>query len=173
MEAPIRRIASFGAAALAVGLAVAACAPVRSSADPFAEAGGGDRPRGDARPYRVRLEVVCEYCAITYSIAGRITSTTASSPIWRWTLDRYPRYPEAIRLTANGRVERVRIYVNAEVAASAERRLGDENVTLQVETVIPPPERPEPDSLGVEGPSEPGGSGASAREPGKRLLTRP
>ncbi|HUF74996.1 MAG TPA: hypothetical protein VMM35_01900 [Longimicrobiales bacterium] len=146
----------FQSVATSLVLVLAACAPARSSADPFAEAGSADRPRSDARPYRVRLEVVCEYCAITYSVAGRITSAGATTPIWRWTLDRYPRFPEMIRLSASGRVERVRIYVNGAVAASASSELGDDNATLEVETVIPPPpEAPEPDSLGAEGRPKP------------------
>jgi hypothetical protein len=104
------------------------------------------------RPYRVRLEVVCDRCAITYAVAARITSAAANAPIWRATFVRYPRFPEAIRLTASGNVERIRIYVNGQLAASRERETGGGHVVLQAETVIPlPAEGPVPDTLGLEG----------------------
>ena len=140
------------AAVVVLALTVPGCAPVRSSSDPFAGEGGAERRRTDARPYRVRLEVVCDECVVTYSFAGQTTSVGTLSPIWKYTVDRYPRFAEAIRLHASGQVSAARIYVNGELAASADARVGDDHSFLQVDAVIPPPQEPsEADSLGSEG----------------------
>lgn len=120
-------VRAAAAAAALLALASTACAPIPSSSDPFADAGGAERRGADERLYRVRLEVACEGCMVTYSVAGRATSEPATTPIWRRSLDRNPRFPEAIRLVASGNVARVRIYVNGEVAASAESGPGDDN----------------------------------------------
>jgi hypothetical protein len=122
---------------ISLAVLLAACAVTPSVEDPFA--GGGDSRRSGTRPYRVRLEVVCNQCAITYSVAGRIQSAGAVAPVWRQSFDRYPRFPEAIRLTASGDVDRIRIYVNGAIVASDESDVGDVHAVLQAETVIPPP----------------------------------
>lgn len=157
---------TLAAAAVTLVAALPACAPVRSAADPFAEAGDEGGAPGNARIHRVRLEVVCEQCAVSYSVAGRSTSAGAISSIWRHTLNRYPAFPEAIRLQASGRVSRIRIYVNGDLAASAESTLGADNVVLQAETVIPlPAEPPKPDSLDAEGPDREAVSRRASRSP--------
>jgi hypothetical protein len=135
-----------------VGLAVllSACAVTTRSGDPFAEAGNTQRASG--RLYRVRLEAVCAGCTVTYSFAARATSVVPATPVWRATFDRYPRFPEAVRLSASGEVESVRIYVDGELVASQERRAAAAYATLSVEAVVPPDAPPpEPDTLDVEG----------------------
>lgn len=132
----------------ALMLCLSACAVSGTSDDPFS---GSATQRPTGRPYRVRLDVVCGGCSINYSIAARATSIVSTSPVWRATFDRYPRFPEAIRLTATGEVEAVRIYVNGALVASQERRPAATYVTLSVETVVPPPATTPQDTLEIEG----------------------
>ena len=140
-----------GARAAALAVLLAGCAVTPNAEDPFAAGGDAGVSRPGERPYRVRLEVVCNYCAITDSVAGRIQSAGATTPVWRQTFDRYPRFPEAIRLTASGDVDRIRIYVNGDLAAFEESNVGDAHVVLQAETVIPTPtDAPVPDSSSTE-----------------------
>jgi len=136
-----------------LALLASACAVQSRSGDPFADVGGGQRaaPSG-GRPYRVRLEAICGRCSVMYSIAARVTSVVPTTPVRRATFDRYPRFPEAIRLSATGDVEAVRIYVNGDLVASQERRTAGTYVAFSVETVIPPEvAEPEPDTIDVEG----------------------
>ena len=149
------RLGRSGFRRLAASLiCLSACALPGRPDDPFAAAGEAQRP--SSRAYRVRLEVLCGGCTITYSIAARILSSTSDGPIWRMTFDRYPRFPEAIRLSASGEVESARIYVDGEVVASQERRPAGSYGTLTVEAVVPPPSaEPPADTLDVEGVSAP------------------
>jgi hypothetical protein len=147
-----------GSIVLLVALAASACAVTTRSGDPFADAGGRQRAErpGGGRLFRVRLEAVCNGCTVTYSIAARVNSVVALSPVWQATFDRYPRFPETIRLSASGDVEAVRIYVNGERVAVQERRAAATYVTLSVETVVPPDgAEPQPDTLEIEGGSTP------------------
>lgn len=139
-------IASSGARSVALTVLLAACAVTPSAEDPFAAAGDSG-VRGD-RLYVVRLEVTCDECTITYAVAGGSRSLRAFNPGWFLTLRRFPRFPERIRLSADGSVRRVRILVDGDVVASAEADSGGP-LPLAVESVIPPPPQPPaPDSLG-------------------------
>jgi len=139
---------------VALAACFAACATQSRSGDPFADAPERTRPSG--RPQRVRLEVVCRDCTITYTIVARTTSAVARSPVWRVTFDRYPRFPEALRLSASGYVEAVRIYVNGELVASRERRAAETYTTLAVEAVVPTEaDQPVPDTVRAEGAAPP------------------
>jgi hypothetical protein len=130
---------------LAAATFLAACALTPSPDDPFAASSGGRRAD---RRYRVRLEVVCNRCAVTYFLDGRIESASPDRPLWRATFDLYPRFTEAIRLTASGQVDRVRIYVDGALVASRASRMGDDNVVLEVEATVPPQQgAPVPDTL--------------------------
>jgi hypothetical protein len=137
--------------ASAVALGVTGCAIQSPSADPFA--GAAATPDRLGRHHRVTLEVLCEQeCAITYSFAGRAESLTWNASIWRRSFNLYPRFVQAIRLTASGQVERVRIYVGGDIVAEDERGPATFNTTLTAETVIPsPPPPPVPDTVNLEG----------------------
>jgi hypothetical protein len=138
---------------LLITLAASGCVSSSRSGDPFADAADSQRAElSGGRLYRVRLEVVCGGCTVTYSIAARMSSAVPATPVWRATYDRYPRFPEAIRLSATGEVEAVRIFVNGDLVAFQERRAAGTYGTLSVETVVPPETaEPEPDTLDVEG----------------------
>ncbi len=127
---------------LVVPLALAACAPGRAGGDPFA---GGSSSEARNRPaVRVGLEVVCDQCWVSYSTGSEAGSTKASpaNQVWSLRLVRYPISLETVRLSATAdrsAVERVRIFVNGELVASAENRGGDPRETLCAAVVIPRP----------------------------------
>ncbi len=127
---------------LVVPLALVACAPGRGAGDPFAagsSSGAANRPA-----VRVGLEVVCDQCWVSYSTGSEAGSTKASAAnqVWSLRLVRYPISLETVHLSATGdrsAVERVRIFVNGELAASVENSAADPRGTLCAAVVIPRP----------------------------------
>ena len=126
---------------LILPVALAACAS-GPAGDPFAgspSSGARNRPA-----VRVGLEVVCDQCWISYSTGSEAGSTRASpaNQVWSLRLVRYPISLETIQLSATAdrsAVERVRIFVNGELAASVENSAGDPREALCVAVVIPRP----------------------------------
>ena len=115
-----------------------------SSRDPFA---GGTSSESRNRPaIRVRLEVVCNQCLITFTAGGERGSArpVQDDQVWSYRIVRYPIGQEMIELratTAEGRsLERVRIFVNGDLVASDENEGGDEGLMLCASTVIPTPD---------------------------------
>lgn len=127
---------------LVVPLALAACGPLRAAGDPFS---GGSSPGSGNRPaVRVGLEVVCDQCWVSYSTGSEAGSTRASpaNQVWSLRLVRYPISLETVQLSATAdrsAVERVRIFVNGELAASVENNSADPRQTLCAAVVIPRP----------------------------------
>ena len=138
----------FRIGALSITLAMCACASRSGPRDPFA--GRGSPARQGVHNYRVRLDVACDRCLISYSIGPENERLQASRAGWRRSFRRRPLIPEAIRLTASpspgGLAARfVRILVDGEVVAvadcecdpAAQASAGFQR-TLSVETVISP-----------------------------------
>ena len=141
-------------------LSTTACATTGvSSRDPFAGSssrGGGNRPA-----VRVGLEVVCDQCLITFTAGSERGSTRAAQAdqVWSYRFVRYPVGQEAVELCAHdtaaeGRLSRVRIFVNGDVAASEANDPASPSAMLCASTSIPV--RPEPgDSRTGEGAAGP------------------
>ena len=125
----------LGLAVLSLGAAGCALGP---SADPFA---GGLSPAQRDRPaVRIQLEVVCDQCLISYDVGTRNGSARASeaNQVWSLRLVEYPISSQTVRLTATSQVtavERVRIFVDGELAASDAN--DGSRATLCAATVIP------------------------------------
>ena len=132
--------------ALALLLALATCTPARRQRDPFGE--GSSAAREGQHSYRVRLEVVCDRCLITFMIGASGSSLRSSGTGWTRSYTRFPLMPEAIRLTAStnpagGELRAIRISVDGEVVAYDEcggttAGITGDICTLTAETVSPP-----------------------------------
>ena len=141
--------------AAALCFAAAACTTSGSSRDPFA---GGASTGGRNRPsVRVGLEVVCDQCLITFTAGPERGSTRAaqSDQVWSYRFVRYPIGQEWVELCAHdtaaeGRLSRVRIFVNGDAVATEVNEPGDPRPMLCVSTLIPLPSEP-PDNPTREG----------------------
>lgn len=135
--------------ALILTAGLAACTPPRPAADPFS--GGGSSSREGVRQYRVRLEVGCDNCLVSYTL-GPNTQQESSSQLWRRNMTFTPLMPMAIRLSATPDpdarpIRFLRISVDGEVVAEVgcnecEDRTTEltrrDRTTRSIETVIPP-----------------------------------
>jgi len=98
----------------------------------------------------VQLEVVCNQCLITFAAGPERGSTRAAQAdqVWSYRFVRYPIGSELVSLSAtveDGRLERVRIFVNGELAAIDENDFSDARTTLCAATLVPrPPDATEP-----------------------------
>lgn len=117
------------------------CATGMSSRDPFAGTRSGGRNR---QAVRVGLEVVCNQCLITFSAGAERGSTrpVQDDQVWSHRFVRYPIGQEMIQVCANaseGRLERVRIFVNGDLAAAEENDARDARAMICASTLISVP----------------------------------
>ena len=125
-----------------VGLVLSGCAPAIPSADPFA--GATSRQNRNRPGVRVVLEVVCDQCLITFTAGPERGSVRPSraDQVWSHRFIRYPIGSELVNLRATvgeGRLERVRIFVNGDLAAIDQNGVGETRTTLCAATLIPRP----------------------------------
>ena len=89
-------------AALGLGLVlgVAGCTPRPGPPDPFA--GVVSSSREGVRQYRIRFEVACDYCSITYMV-GPTAKSAKGRQVWRQNFTMTPIQRTALRLSATPR----------------------------------------------------------------------
>lgn len=111
---------SSGAIVFSCVFAVVSCTPRPGPADPFA--GGVSSSRQGVRQYRVRFEVACDDCSITYMVGPNATHAKGDQ-VWSRNVTLTPLQRTALRLTASpeedGRsIRYLRIIVDGEVVAA-------------------------------------------------------
>ncbi len=127
-------------------MALTTCTPNRGPSDPFGE--GTPAAREGQRTYRVRLEVACDRCLITYMIGTSSDAARSGQNGWNRSFTLSPLMRETIRLTAStsptgGDLRAIRISVDGEVVARDDcggnlAGITGISCTLTAETVIPP-----------------------------------
>jgi len=147
-RAPVRNVRWCTALGLGLVIGVAACTPRPGPPDPFA--GVASSKREGVRQYRVRFEVACDHCSISYMVGPSATSAKGRQ-VWSRNVTMTPLQRTALRLTAtpeeDGRpIRYLRISVDGDVVAEqgcGNCRDGTVEVldrsytTMSVEAIIP------------------------------------
>lgn len=129
-------------------LGASACTPPAGPPDPFS--GGLSPAREGVRTYRVRFEVACDHCQITYMIGPQATHARGEQ-VWSENLRLTPLQRTALRVTAapeeDGRpIRYMRIIVDGDVVAEqscgtcrdrTSELIEADRTPMSVETVIP------------------------------------